>query len=146
MTGKHGSVEDRFWRHVIKGNDCWLWRSAGYPSGYGALKVAGSMKPAHRISWEIHRGSIPEGMLVCHTCDVRRCVRPDHLFLGTNLDNMADMRSKGRKIYHGGHPPRKLSADQISEIKELLSQGLLQREVAARFDVTQATISRNIKS
>lgn len=102
------------------------------------------MRPAHRISWEIHRGKIPEGMFVCHTCDTRRCVRPDHLFLGTNADNMADMRAKGRKRYHGGHPPKKLTAKQISEIRDLLGRGLLQREVAQKFGVSQSTLSRNL--
>lgn len=144
MTGKHGTPEERFWRHVVKSAECWYWRATGYRSGYGALKVAGTMKPAHRLSWEIHRGAIPEGLLVCHTCDNRRCVRPDHLFLGTNAENMADMRAKGRSTYSGGRPPRKLTDLEVEQIRQLNEAGVTQRELAQRFGIAQGTISRNL--
>lgn len=81
---------------------CWLWQG-GLRSGYGRLKVKGRLVTAHRLSYEVHIGPIPEGMLVCHTCDVRNCVNPAHFFLGTYKDNSDDKWNKGR----ANHTPRK---------------------------------------
>lgn len=93
------SLEQRFWKKVEKGSECWLWtggiKSKEHP--YGKMFVGKKYQRAHRISWELHNGSIPEGMHVLHKCDNPRCVRPDHLFLGNHAQNMEDMISKGRK-------------------------------------------------
>lgn len=91
--------EERFWRYVDRTDDgCWLW--TGYlnaQTGYGRFYPRGGpIVGAHRFMWEIQHGPIPSGMEVCHTCDVRPCVRPDHLFLGTRADNVRDMMAKGR--------------------------------------------------
>lgn len=90
-------LPDRFWRYVDKSNKCWLWTGAtngryGKISRGPGLGLVG----AHRASWEIHVGPIPPGMQVLHRCDVTNCVRPDHLFLGTNQDNTNDKVAKGR--------------------------------------------------
>lgn len=93
---------ERFWAKVDKSGDCWLW-TAGTRGSYGrfSLEIINSEKqkqvPAHRFSYELHFGEIPEGLLVCHECDVKVCVNPEHLFLGTNQDNTDDMITKGRK-------------------------------------------------
>lgn len=97
-------AEERFWQRVDKTETCWLWTGDKYPTGYGRIKVNGKFKSTHRFSYELNVGEIPKGeghhgICVCHKCDIKSCVRPDHLFLGTMMDNMHDMIRKGRKIY-----------------------------------------------
>lgn len=75
---------------------CWDWTLGLFASGYGQFKAAGRPHRAHRIMWELEFGDIPEGLLICHRCDRKSCVNPDHLFLGTNRDNAQDCRAKGR--------------------------------------------------
>lgn len=98
-------VAPRFFEKVelIPFSECWEWIGKTNAQGYGVLWVAGKEARANRVSWEIHRGPIPDGMVVCHTCDRPSCVRPDHLFLGTQAENLADMRRKGR----GSKPPNR---------------------------------------
>ena len=89
---------ERFWAKVAKGDGCWEW-TAATRNGYGVIGAGGHSGPAlyaHRASWVLHFGPIPSGMHVLHHCDNPRCVRPEHLFLGTQTDNLADMRAKGR--------------------------------------------------
>jgi hypothetical protein len=89
------SVWRRFWSKVQKTETCWLW-TAAQVNGYGALRVARQTLTAHRLSYIYHFGPIPDGLYVLHHCDVRICVRADHLFLGTHLDNIQDMVRKKR--------------------------------------------------
>ena len=99
------SLPDRFWAKVSKAgaDDCWTWLASLDSGGYGNFgmqKDDGSgrfiMQRAHRIAWQIERGPIAHGLVVCHTCDNRRCVNPQHLFLGLQRDNMDDCSRKGR--------------------------------------------------
>ena len=90
------SVEDRFLNKVNKTNSCWLWTASKNNSGYGEFNLNKKMVKAHRVSWLLTFGEIPEGMCCLHKCDVRECVNPEHLFLGSNADNMADKKAKGR--------------------------------------------------
>lgn len=94
------SPEARFWRKVDQTGDCWVWSGAVSDKGYGSMGGPdGVTLLVHRFSWEIHYGPIPPGMFVCHRCDNRPCVRPEHLFLGTAKDNTRDMMAKGRNRY-----------------------------------------------
>lgn len=96
---KRRPLEDRFWEKVEKTEGCWLWTAAnGGPGKYGQFAIhAHYHEGAHRVSYVLNVGPIPEGMGVLHRCDVPLCVRPDHLFLGTAADNIADMLAKGRR-------------------------------------------------
>lgn len=83
---------------------CWLWEGSKYQNGYGWLKVFGKVVSVHRFSYELHRGPIPEGMHILHSCDVRHCVNPDHLRVGTHQKNMAEAAERGRIPSGSRHP------------------------------------------
>lgn len=137
---------DRFMDKVSPepNSGCWLWTASSSAQGYGHFQVNGRLCRAHRVSWELHNGKIPDGMWVLHKCDNPGCVNPDHLFLGTNVDNVADMVAKGRRAKTEGatHWNAKLSERQIRQIR---SASGLHKEIAAAFGVSRQHIS-HIKS
>lgn len=118
--------------------------------GYGAINAgghSGRALRAHRVSWNIHNGNIPEGLFVLHRCDIPACVNPEHLFLGTILDNNRDMCSKGRhnkiaKAKGGAHGMSKLTSEEVSEIRDSRASKIGVRELASRYSVSMAQISR----
>ena len=105
----------RFWDKVDKKgeDDCWEWTASTRTNGYGQIHFDQKMMQAHRASWIIENGKIPEGLVVCHSCDNKTCVNPNHLWIGTQGDNMADRDRKGRQ--GGGahlHKPGGIGANQ----------------------------------
>lgn len=94
---------ERFWERVQKDDGCWEWTGATSAAGYGVFGKNTKLWFAHRFSYELSNGPIPDGMFVCHQCDNPRCVRPDHLFLGSHKDNMKDMCLKGRQSKGEAH-------------------------------------------
>jgi Mor family transcriptional regulator len=131
-------VQERFWKYVEKTDGCWLWKGATEGVTYGRIYDATRKEKvlAHRVSWEIHHGVIPEGQNVLHRCDNPACVNPEHLFLGTHVDNAQDMVSKFR-----GHCVFK-NKDTVVEILDLHSHGHSGRSLAKMFGVSVDTIYR----
>ncbi len=137
-----------FWSKVKKSDGCWEWTGATGTGGYGALYLTKEgMQRAHRIAFELTYGDIDSGLAICHKCDNRICVRPDHLFQGTIAENNADMDQKGRRKAQGSpgikNPRARLSEDEVRDIRRLYaSGGFSQQEIAEMYDVKQVAISR----
>lgn len=168
------SLVERFWSKVDRSggpDDCWLWMAGKFHGGYGAFGTSRSRNTrAHRFSWALTHGPIPDGLLVLHKCDTPACVNPTHLFLGTDSDNMADRDGKGRQsrgVTHGavmlrvaargernasrryperrprgsGHATAKLNEELVSQVKGLLRAGVSGVEIAARLGINASTVS-----
>jgi hypothetical protein len=127
---------NRFWARVNKTDSCWLWTSHCDKDGYGRLWRNGYKQQAHRVSWRIAHGYMPDE-LVLHKCDVPACVNPEHLFLGTQKDNMHDAVAKGRK--------GKLSSTDVDEIRRLVEAGVRQKDIARQFDISQQHVNNIVR-
>jgi hypothetical protein len=110
-------VEERFWSKVDKTGDCWIWRGAKSESGYGRIRIDGWVYFVHRRSWMLANGEIPKDMCVLHRCDTPLCVRPDHLFLGTPQENVADMVRKNRQAQKERAGRSRLTGAEVDEIR-----------------------------
>jgi hypothetical protein len=126
----------RFWRKVETSDGCWLWRGARNTHGYGHLTVAGVYWTAHRRAWVLAGNELAADREVCHRCDNRACVRPDHLFLGTHTENMQDAKAKGRIAVGDSHGRRRLNADVVREVRRVRAdEGLSYKQLGARFGI-----------
>jgi hypothetical protein len=138
-------IKARFWAKVSKGNEmgaCWLWTAARV-QGYGRLKASGRQIDAHRLSYELHHGPIPPGRVVMHHCDVRACVRPDHLEIGTIADNNADRDRKGRTV--AGRTTT-LTEAQVDGIRRRWAEGgVTQAGLAAIYGVSRSAVAQIVQ-
>jgi len=134
VRGPHG----RFWAKVVISEGCWEWAASLGSTGYGQIMVDDAPMKASRYSWILAHGPIPDGLGVCHKCDNRRCVRPDHLFLGTQKDNAEDMARKFRGT-------GKLTREQVLFIREAFSAGVKQTELAEKLGISLGLVHGVVK-
>jgi len=142
---EHGSFyyepptfEDRFWAKVEKTSGCWNWTGTKLAQGYGMISHNRKMRPAHRISWEMVNGKIPDGLDIMHMCDNPSCVNPDHLKPGTHQDNMLDMFRKGRR-------KTRFDAEMIRDIRRRCAEGETTISVARSYRVAGHTIVKIVR-
>lgn len=149
---KRTPIHERFWRHVTIPADtslCWEWSGGLSELGYGSVYSEDEHgrrrnKAAHRISYEIHHGSIPDGAVIRHTCDNRKCVNPMHLLSGTQQDNIRDRVERGRNGIPAAKP--KLPRDQITLVRRRYFLDLAkQRDIAKEFGVSQRTVTKIVR-
>jgi len=135
-------IEQRFWGKVRKSEGCWEWQASrakrvnGW-GDYGRIRLNGATLLAHRVSWELANGPIPDGMLIRHTCDNPPCVNPAHLVLGTAHDNNLDMLERGRATNGERNSQTRLSVEQVIEMRRLWEQGASGNVLAQKFSVTR---------
>lgn len=144
--------EEKFWSKVDKSGECWLW-SCTMPNGYGVFSSGNKTFAAHRYAYEISKGAIPAGMDVCHSCDVRNCVNPAHLWVGTRRDNMRDASAKGRCNHHPiahqppclqgeNHPQARLTLANVEAIRgQFTGKWGNMQEIANKYGVSRTAIS-----
>lgn len=135
---------DKYFNRKIDFNDengCWLWQGFTDKDGYGALAKRRNGErlntKAHRYAWMLTHGEIPEGLYICHHCDVRNCVNPEHLFLGTQKDNMQDAKNKGRRV--GSAVNAKLTDSDVLKIR---ADSRKHSEIAADYNIYETDVSR----
>jgi len=132
---------------------CWLWKACTHKTkGYGHFRFRGKPRSAHKLSYEVHKGRVPRGLLVCHECDVRACVNPAHLWLGTNEDNVEDMVRKGRAA-DGSQVPNgercynaKITEEKVLEMRERYSKGdISQKSLGLIYGIQQMQVCRILR-
>ena len=143
-------MDERFWRKVNKTGSCWLWTGAHLAHGYGQVRRNKLGILAHRYSWMLRHGPIPDGLNVLHKCDVRACVNPEHLFLGTQKQNVDDMLRKGRESHVAKAPGVrngnvKLTEADVARMRALYRCGYTYERLAVEFGVSFAQAGRIVK-
>ena len=135
---KRKPAEERFWAKVNKNTEsgCWEWEASCNQYGYGQFSdINGKTIKAHRYSYELNKGPIPEGMCILHSCDNRRCCNPNHLSVGSHLENYHDMLNKNRQHYKNI-----LNSEKVKNIKIRLQSGEFYKNIAKEFDIPSVTV------
>jgi len=142
MANRKLSATERFVSkyRVNPVTECWEWTASRNHKGYGFFWTGARVGVAHRVSYELHRGEIPDGLLVMHKCDNRRCVNPEHLLVGSYADNALDAHAKGRGVIGTTHGMSKLSPDGVREIRRMRASRVQLHDIAKRFGVTKSCI------
>lgn len=149
----------RFWANVAKDQGCWVWKGGVLREGsYGRMMVDGERFLAHRLSFAIEHGWLPvrngqgKELIICHHCDNKPCVRPDHLYIGTHSQNSNDAIERKLMIPVNGHPfgemhpNAKLTGQQAEEIRRIYAAGgFTQRELGLRFGISQTQVSEIVR-
>lgn len=134
-------LPDRFLTKVNVTDGCWIWIAALTQEGYGTYWWDGKTRPAHRYSWSFFNGDIPQGMVICHNCDVPSCVNPDHLFLGTIQDNHADMVEKRRNVSGEKSGLSKLTEIQVIEMRnKYKNDNCSLRDLSKHYGITRENV------
>jgi hypothetical protein len=150
-SGRSEPLSERFEANVDRSpgqgpdGSCHLWTAYRMRVGYGTTSEGSLMLLAHRVAWELENGPIPDGLHCLHHCDNRPCVNVEHLFLGTNADNMADMKAKGRAAKGSDHWRAKLTEEDIPQIRMLVAIGFTQAYIAGIYGVATSQI-HNVKT
>lgn len=146
-------VEKRFWEKVKKTDNCWLWMSTTHSNGngfrYGYFRYGNKNVRAHRMSWIIQNGFIPDGKCICHTCDNPQCVNPSHLFIGSRLDNMRDAKVKNRLATGEKHGRAKLNWVIVGRIRKICQAGRSGGGIdamARKFNIARSTIYKIMRN
>jgi hypothetical protein len=138
IANNPNEISARFWKNVNCGLSlqCWRWRSRSQHCGYGWFGVRGQSFTSNRIVWLLVNGVIPDGLFVCHSCDIRLCCNPGHLFLGTHLDNMADRTSKGRAPRGSRCGVSKVTEADVIQMRNLREVGLTFKRLGEMFGIS----------
>jgi hypothetical protein len=142
---KTANTIDDFWANIRirEPEECWEWQASTVGEGYGSFSWESKNVYAHRFAWSLVNGPIPSGMFICHKCDNRLCCNPNHLFLGTQQDNMQDKMNKGRAPAGENHVSAKLTEEQVAIIRSEYATGtVLQKDLAKRYNVGTQQISK----
>lgn len=130
---------ERFLSKIRKDEDsgCWVWIGGIGVRGYGRFKMGGVTRFAHRVSYEMHKGQIDDGLFVLHSCDNRACVNPEHLSIGTQKDNQQDMKAKGRHCHGASSPNAKLTEENVLEMYRLHRSGIGTIRLSRQFGISK---------
>jgi hypothetical protein len=134
-------------RVLVSEPGCWLLLTgAAGPNGYRSVTIGGRNRRGHRAAFEAFKGAVPDDKFVCHTCDVRACVNPQHLFLGTPAQNTADMvakgRARGKVMFRDQNPSAKFTVRQVDELRRERASGVPNHVLAKKYGVHRTTVTK----